>query len=617
MMRMAGSARRRALIALGVLAVGLSIVSAAQASVYCVNEAACVAAGGTPEGTEGKAVKQALAAAESNPNVGAVADEVVIGPGTYSLPEGFAYTSAEAVILRGAGAGSTVLTRPAEAGGGVLLFDSAGSTVEGLTVRIPEHEDIGGLTALALDGGTFARGTVAVVNGTALDQRGGEVLYSTISATDGFAVQVATEGTLRGDRISGEIPLVAYYANPLILEDSVIDMGGTDAVGAELVSNGNGYTEATLRQDAIVGGGHKGLVVSASSLFIAAALEDSVISEAEVPIEISAGGSGVTATLFSDYSSFESAKDVESPETTLTDDHPVAALPAFVSPLTGDFHLAPGSPLIDAGLPGAELEPGEFKTDIAGNRRIVHGRRDVGPYEYQWRAPVATAAVSAASAVRGEVLSFDGAAGVSEPGDTVSAYQWSFDDGAVVPAGASAAHAFTTLGAHTATLTATDAAGLTGTATVTVEVLGEACGKSDCGPGCGCKAPEVRLLHLALSPDSLQPARRGGSVGRGRVGARVSYTLQGRPAKVSFTVMRIRSGVRVGRRCLSRGRGRRGSACRLRVRIPGSFAQAGAVGANSLRFTGRIGGRSLAAGSYVLVASAGPAVAQAPFTVRG
>jgi hypothetical protein len=55
----------------------------------------------------------------------------------------------------------------------------------------------------------------------------------------------------------------------------------------------------------------------------------------------------------------------------------------------------------------------------------------------------------------------------------------------------------------------------------------------------------------------------------------------------------------------------------LRVRIPGSFAQAGAVGANSLRFTGRIGGRSLAAGSYVLVASAGPAVAQAPFTVRG
>lgn len=64
--------------------------------------------------------------------------------------------------------------------------------------------------------------------------------------------------------------------------------------------------------------------------------------------------------------------------------------PVFVS--TSDFHLAAGSPLIDA---GAQIVDGPT-TDLEGNARVVDGngdgaaQPDVGAYEYQPPAPVPT-----------------------------------------------------------------------------------------------------------------------------------------------------------------------------------------------------------------------------------
>ncbi len=644
---MTGSGKRFAWVLAGALLVALAFTAAAQAQVFCVNDPACVAAGGTEKGTTGKNLAEALAAAASHPNSGETPDEVLIGAGEYSLEAGFSYTSAEAVIVRGAGAGSTVLTRPATGGADVLLLRSPESIVEGVTIRAPEVEDLQGarleggtfeadtieapagatdVTGLRLESGTFTHGTVSVASGTDIDQRGGEVLYSTIGGAAAFGVQVSLKGALRGDVISGATPIVSYYAKPLILEDSLIEMGRADQTGVEIAGNINGYTEAFLRQDAIVGGGHKGLVVSASTNIAAVSFENSIIAEAEVPVEVIAQEKGVLATVLGEYSSFEESKDVErlfeEDAPALTDANPVAALPSFVSPLTGDFHLAPGSPLIDAGAPGSELQHGELKTDLEGNPRIVHGRRDVGPYEYQWRPPAVTGSVNAMTAVKGEVLTFSGSASAAEPGDSVTGYQWTFDDGGAVHPGAAASHAFTTLGSHTATLTATDAAGVIGTATVAVDVVGEACAYSGCGghpiPRCGCLPPHLR--SLALSPRSLHAARKGSSVGRGHAGARVSYRLAGEPRTLVFTVLRKRSGVRSGKRCLAAGKGRHGKRCTLRVKVPGSFEQSGKLGPNSFRFTGRIGGRTLAPGSYELMAvikgSSGSGV-EAPFTVLG
>jgi hypothetical protein len=61
--------------------------------------------------------------------------------------------------------------------------------------------------------------------------------------------------------------------------------------------------------------------------------------------------------------------------------------------------------------------------------------------------------------------------------------------------------------------------------------------------------------------------------------------------------------------------------CTRDVLLHGSFAHAGFAGANSLRFTGRLHGRALAPGSYLLIAAysgaAGRASASAPFRIVG
>jgi hypothetical protein len=98
-------------------------------------------------------------------------------------------------------------------------------------------------------------------------------------------------------------------------------------------------------------------------------------------------------------------------------------------------------------------------------------------------------------------------------------------------------------------------------------------GPGDTGPGADVTAPV--LIRLRVTPARL------------RRSARVSYVLS-EPATVRFT---LRRAIR-----------RRGHTRYVPMR--GSFTRAGRLGANSFRFTGRIGHRALRAGRYRLVATA-------------
>jgi uncharacterized repeat protein (TIGR01451 family) len=128
------------------------------------------------------------------------------------------------------------------------------------------------------------------------------------------------------------------------------------------------------------------------------------------------------------------------------------------------------------------------------------------------------------------------------------------------------------------------------------------------------------ISGLAVSPASFRAARSGPSVKatRAKTGAMVSFTLS-RAADVNFTVLRLRRGVRRGGRCIVASTARR--PCTVAMPVHGKFTVAGAEGRKRFRFTGRLGGRSLASGRYQLVAiplaggRPGPP-ARAPFRIK-
>ena len=120
------------------------------------------------------------------------------------------------------------------------------------------------------------------------------------------------------------------------------------------------------------------------------------------------------------------------------------------------------------------------------------------------------------------------------------------------------------------------------------------------------------LSSLALSSKVFRAAKSGASVvaaGKPRppVGANLSFGLT-RRIGVGFTVQRRARGRKVGTRCVRAKRSNRGKAsCRRLVAVKGSFSVAAAktrIGKNTVRFRGRVGGKRLKPGSYMLTARA-------------
>lgn len=88
-----------------------------------------------------------------------------------------------------------------------------------------------------------------------------------------------------------------------------------------------------------------------------------------------------------------------------------------------------------------------------------------------------------------------------------------------------------------------------------------------------------------------------------RVAVRITYQLTA-AAEVTFGVTRLLPGRLVGRQCrppIQANRHRR--ACTRRAPEPGSLSAEGAAGTNSVTFNGRLAGRPLGPGSYILTAT--------------
>jgi hypothetical protein len=120
---------------------------------------------------------------------------------------------------------------------------------------------------------------------------------------------------------------------------------------------------------------------------------------------------------------------------------------------------------------------------------------------------------------------------------------------------------------------------------------------------------QPKLSSLRITPTAFASATSGPSARAARrrrpVGATVSYLLA-RPTSVRFTIEQRQVGRRQGtgrrRRCVQRTRANRAAPrCTRRVALRGSFTVAGTAGVNRFSFTGRISGKRLKPGSYILV----------------
>jgi hypothetical protein len=129
--------------------------------------------------------------------------------------------------------------------------------------------------------------------------------------------------------------------------------------------------------------------------------------------------------------------------------------------------------------------------------------------------------------------------------------------------------------------------------------------------------PKPVLARLALSPSRFPAAPSGASIARRRkTGATVSYS-DTQAGSTTFRVERAVAGVRKGRSCVKPSRSTRGrKRCTRLVVVSGSFAHRDSPGTNHFHFTGRIGGKALAPGSYRLAASPKSSLSLTGVTLR-
>jgi hypothetical protein len=130
-----------------------------------------------------------------------------------------------------------------------------------------------------------------------------------------------------------------------------------------------------------------------------------------------------------------------------------------------------------------------------------------------------------------------------------------------------------------------------------------------------------QIQSLSLKPAKFRAGKIAGAISSRKkkaeapLGTTVSYALSA-AATTSFTLERLTQGREAGKKCVRQTRQNKGHAkCSLVKPVSGSFTNSGATGTNTFKFSGRIGGRALAPGSYRLVASAGGSTRSVGFKI--
>jgi hypothetical protein len=653
-------------IALGIVAVAPAV--AAADTTYCVPSTAIAGcpAGATAEPT----VAAALAAV--NQNSGAH-DVVRIGPGTFD-EGGLADDAGHRVDIIGEGEGSTVIAPssvPAHVGlpGEVVLaINEPSSTLSDLSITLPPGDDNVGLSLL--DGPSVS--DVAITAPTTATNAEGvfiEALHpSTSPATlsrirvslpgDGTGVVtglgpaptigdstilagtgVAGTGLVQRSRIDANVDLVpgGDSSNGLLTVDSSVLQATSGAKPESAVaavappSGSSGMQQVLLRHDTILGDGASGSTgitcTSAAANSCAVEVDGSIIWGFDHAIVRSADSTSSNAyaevyVVGSDLApTTDESTEITPPNPGLTDGGIVLVpgsldvAPGFASTNPASslaWELPHGSPLIDGSVitGTATTGPPVFTTtpppasttDFYGRPRAVAAHpgglaaADIGATEYQALPPTVTASANATRVRVGAPVQFTAVASDPDPGDVVSLV-WHFDNGDTAR-GSVAAHTFAAAGRHTVKVIASDLDGNSVTSVLHLTVT----------------VPAPRLTQATLGAPAFRAAPSGPSILSlsHRAGTTIAYS-DSRGATATLVVLERATGVRHGRTCVAPPH--RGSAgqhvCTRWVRI-GSFTHRDRRGRNAFRFSGRVGGRTLVPGRYVLELTARNSTGRSP-----
>jgi PKD domain/Pectate lyase superfamily protein len=606
---------RRALLLGSLALIALSAAPAAHAAVYCVDYTSC-----PPGGISQPGLQEAFNAAA----MAVAPDTIYLGPGAYSHAGGYAAVNGDPVELIGSGRGATAVTMPPGAAPGSAVLDlsnSSNASASDLRVEIPagfnyrglfiaktvKRVDVAGAEGLTAGQG-LRTSTAPTVEDSTVDlpldpsnlgfyQTNGAATVTglTISAGNGIQTGSTQNSTFRDIRIrAGQVgaSLGGIGSGTLTLRNWQVEMVG-DVQDAAIVlyppiasAESFDLRHVTLKGSANQGGDSTGLRVGAtqSGSSASAQVESTIIRGFDHSLERGALG-GASASLAIGHSNFDPATlDQSGPGGPIAlGTGNVNGDPLFVDPAAGDLRLRGGSPSIDAGA-----SPAMIAADLGGLPRTRDGNADgvavpdQGAREYQPHPPALVVTVQPGSPQAGAVASFD-ATGSSDPdpGEPL-AYSWSFSDGSTAT-GAKVEKAFAAEGPAMATVTARDPAGFEATKTVSFTV----------GPAADLVRPLIE--GAAFGPRRFAVARMAARVRRGS-------TLRFRLSEAADLVLTIQR-ARPGRR--SHGKCRKPSRRLAHARRCTRWTRAGRLtrqglgaGPNAIGFSGRIGRRALAPGSY-------------------
>jgi hypothetical protein len=397
-------------------AVAVALPSAASAADYCV-DTACA-------GTNVNSIEQAFEFADDD----SALDRIYLGPSVYTAQNswGFTYNGSPIEII-GAGRGKTILTAPPSSSRILSMAAVKGTSIHDLTIRIPEWAS---QPMIGLESVNDVKRVNVTEDPKQLKAHTGAHIWGGATLEDSSVdmggdgpgvVFYAGGGAVRDSVIRGKVGIETVYGGVSIersrvlaydvgvqadrdvitISDSLIHLMGYSNVGTGIradTQSGSG-TNVTVKADGVTistpsfsnYGGVSASTFDAPGLSAEVDLTNSVVRGAPTALSAYAFGMG-GATVKAAYSDYDPAENKHLGGSAHIDESNVSNVgdAGFADAANGDFHLLPGSKLLDQGDPATPQN-----LDLDRNPLVADGdadgsaRRDMGAYELQPPAPAA------------------------------------------------------------------------------------------------------------------------------------------------------------------------------------------------------------------------------------